>query len=380
MSTIRNIIEALRDYDADTTITKNQIFDLVSDPKSDVIEALGMVRAIKPLTYNIKDILSVEPNLYDPDKKINMEKQDASSIDITQDPNNTEILRFQSYTDLETLIVPGIPINIYVHGDTGFGKSSSIIDIAKIKGIPTIRVNLSYFTDVDDLMGGLRLSEGSTEFELGPVTKAMQEGCILLLDEIDAANPKVIMELQPVLEGKGVYVKKLNKIIFPTKGFQVIATGNTKGQGDATGKWVTNSILNRAFLERFAVYIEFKPPNKREIGQIISSLNTEIKPDLIGALCEFYDKVLSAKEKNVIQDVINVRRIKHILDMFRIFEVTSTKNDNLMKAFNFGISIFDDETQVALSNTWDVVNLPGEPGPPTSDRSNRDEDGDDIPF
>ena len=42
----------------------------------------------------------------------------------------------------------------------------------------------------------------------------MDKGCTLLLDECDLGSNK-LMCLQPVLEGKGVYLKKVNKWITP---------------------------------------------------------------------------------------------------------------------------------------------------------------------
>ena len=64
------------------------------------------------------------------------------------------------------------------------------------------------------------------------------------------------MCLQPVLEGKGVYLKKVNKWITPKDGFNVMATANTKGKGSEDGRFIGTNILNEAFLERFAITIE----------------------------------------------------------------------------------------------------------------------------
>ena len=40
----------------------------------------------------------------------------------------------------------------------------------------------------------------------------MERGAVLLLDEVDLASNK-IMCLQPVLEGNGIYIKKINRYI-----------------------------------------------------------------------------------------------------------------------------------------------------------------------
>ena len=100
-----------------------------------------------------------------------------------------------------------------------------------------------------------RLIDGETVFSKGPVLKAMENGAILLLDEVDRATNK-IMCLQGILEGKPVVVKKTGETISPANGFNVIATANTKGKGSEDGRFIGTNILNEAFLERFAVTIE----------------------------------------------------------------------------------------------------------------------------
>ena len=55
-----------------------------------------------------------------------------------------------------------------------------------------------------------------------------------LLDEIDLASNKILC-LQPVLEGKGLFLKKIGKFVQPKAGFNVIATANTKGKGSDDG-------------------------------------------------------------------------------------------------------------------------------------------------
>ena len=57
----------------------------------------------------------------------------------------------------------------------------------------------------------------------------LERGAILLLDEIDLASNKILC-LQSILEGKGVFLKKIGKYIKPADGFNVIATANTKAQ------------------------------------------------------------------------------------------------------------------------------------------------------
>ncbi len=95
---------------------------------------------------------------------------------------------------------------VFVTGLSGNGKTLMIEQIhAKLKK-ELIRVNITIETDEDDLLGGFRLINGETKFVPGPVIEAMERGCTLLLDECDLGSNK-LLALQPVLEGKGVFLK-----------------------------------------------------------------------------------------------------------------------------------------------------------------------------
>ena len=88
-----------------------------------------------------------------------------------------------------------------------------------------------------------------------PVIEALERGAILLLDEIDLASNKILC-LQSVLEGNGVFLKKIGRFVKPRAGFNVFATANTKGKGSDDGRFIGTNVLNEAFLERFPVTFE----------------------------------------------------------------------------------------------------------------------------
>ena len=77
-----------------------------------------------------------------------------------------------------------------------------------------IRVNITIETDEDDLIGGFRLVNGETVWHNGSVIEALERGAILLLDEIDLASNKILC-LQSILEGTGVFLKKIGRTVRP---------------------------------------------------------------------------------------------------------------------------------------------------------------------
>lgn len=179
-------------------------------------------------------------------------------------PSKTYI-KWGHYDRLKTIISSGLFYPIWITGLSGNGKTEMVMQVCAELGRKIVRLNFTQETDESDIIGGLRLINGSTEYQEGPVISAMREGAILLLDEIDAANENKILVLQSVLEGKGVLIKSTGEYVQPAKGFNVIATSNTKGLGDDTGKFLGVNMMNGAFLDRFVGTIEQSyPPTDTE--------------------------------------------------------------------------------------------------------------------
>ncbi len=231
-----------------------------------------------------------------------------------------------------------------------------------------IRVNITIETDEDDLLGGFRLVSGETKFVPGPVIEAMEKGCTLLLDECDLGSNK-LMCLQPVLEGKGVYLKKVNKWITPKKGFNIIATANTKGKGSEDGRFIGTNILNEAFLERFAVTIEQPYPAKAvEKKIVVGSMDKYGKKDAKFAenLCTWAEVIRKTFYEGGVDEIISTRRLDHIVKAFSIF------NDK-MKSIELCVSRFDDDTKESFMDLYTKIDA----GEDVQGISDSDEDLDD---
>ena len=110
------------------------------------------------------------------------------------------------------------------------------------------------------------------------VIEALQRGAILLLDEIDLASNKILC-LQSILEGNGVFLKKIGKFVQPTAGFNVIATANTKGKGSDDGRFIGTNVLNESFLERFPVTFEQEYPTPVQETKIVSNVAMSLGVD-----------------------------------------------------------------------------------------------------
>ncbi len=254
------------------------------------------------------------------------------------------------YSDVNRIVRSRMFYPIFVTGLSGNGKTLMVEQIHASLSKELIRVNITIETDEDDLLGGFRLVNGETKFVPGPVVEAMEKGCTLLLDECDLGSNK-IMCLQPVLEGKGVYLKKVNKWILPKKGFNVIATANTKGKGSDDGRFIGTNVLNEAFLERFAITLEQPYPSVQvETKIVLGSMLKYGKTDkeFASKLVDWADVIRKTFFSGAIDEIISTRRLDHIVKTFSIF-------GNRMKAIEMCVARFDDETRDAFLDLYTKV-------------------------
>ena len=319
-------------------------------------------------TYLADAVISENPTIYMRDKFIDgvneipsnglekiKTKTEFHIIDGRGDPTQKKIIKTSSYRELEELMHADYPINVYISGETGLGKTTAIIAVAKQIGIPVIRVNLSGATDLDDLLGGIRIVDGNTIFEPGPVAIAMELGAILLLDEVDAGNPTVLIDLHPVLERKGVLLKKARRMIYPENGFRVIATGNSKGQGDATGRYIGVKPMNHAFMQRFGAAIDFVPPTENEMNLILKDSSPRLSANIRLNLCKWFAHVYDSFVSGAISDYVHVRKMQDIATICLIYGAISCGDSAVGKAIRRAMKLSDEALVESFVNLYDTI-------------------------
>ena len=254
-------------------------------------------------------------------------------------------VKFGSFPDIKKIVASKIFYPAFITGLSGNGKTFSVEQACAQTGRELIRVNISIETDEDDLIGGFRLVDGNTVWHNGPVVEALQRGAVLLLDEIDLASNKISC-LQSILEGKGVFLKKIGKYVKPSKGFTVIATANTKGKGSDDGRFVGTNVLNEAFLERFPVTFEQAYPTPATEQKMLDLLSAD--KEFNKRLVDWADIIRRTFYDGGVDEIISTRRLVHIVKAFQIF-------GNRAKAITTCISRFDEETKQAFQELYDKV-------------------------
>ena len=257
---------------------------------------------------------------------------------------------FGNYEDIAKIIEAKIFFPVYITGLSGNGKTMSIMQACAKLGRQLLRINVTEETDELDLLGGTELVNGSTVYREGAVILAMREGAVLLIDEGDLNNTKILC-LMPILEGKPYLNKKTGEIIQPKEGFNIFITGNTKGQGSDDGRFVGTKVMNEAFLERFAITMEQEyPPLKVEKKIVLKNMEQLncVDDDFATRLVEWSENIRKAYAEGVTTDLITTRRLTHIVKTFSIF-------GDRLKSVNLALNRFDSETKNAFLDLYTKV-------------------------
>ncbi len=270
--------------------------------------------------------------------------QPAVEISYIPDTDDSYV-QFGNFATVKKIIQSRLFYPAFITGLSGNGKTLSVEQACASTKRELIRVNITIETDEDDLIGGFRLVNGDTVWHNGPVIEALERGAILLLDEIDLASNKILC-LQSVLEGKGVFLKKIGKYVKPAKGFNVIATANTKGKGSDDGRFVGTNVLNEAFLERFPVTFEQDYPVASVETKIL--LNAGADQDFADNLVKWAGVIRKTFFDGGVDEVITTRRLVHIVQAFGIF-------GNRLNAIKACVNRFDDDTKQSFLDLYTKV-------------------------
>jgi len=263
---------------------------------------------------------------------------------------NALYVPFGFFDKMKAIIVSKRFYPVFVSGLSGNGKTLMVEQACAQTGREFLRVNISPETDEDDLIGGFRLVDGETKWFDGPVIQAMKRGSVLTLDEIDRGSNK-LMCIQGILEGKGYLIKKTGEYVNPASGFNVIATANTKGKGDDSGRYMAATILDDAFLERFPITVEQEYPSTSIETKILKKVfdNLGINDDEYASnLVKWADIIRKTFEDGAIDELISTRRLVHIAEAYVIF-------GNKIDAIQYCINRFDSETKTSFLDLYTKI-------------------------
>ena len=266
---------------------------------------------------------------------------------------------FGNFATVKKIIGSKMFYPVFITGLSGNGKTFAVEQACAQTKREVIRVNFTIETDEDDLIGGFRLVNGETKYFKGPVINAMEKGSVLLLDEIDLANPAKIMCLQSIMEGKGYFIKKTGEYIQPAAGFTIVATANTKGKGSEDGRFIGTNVLNEAFLERFPITCEQEYPTvateKKILGKVFVDLGVD-DVEFSEKLVDWADIIRKTFYDGGVDEIISTRRLVHIAKAFSIF-------GDRMTAIDMCINRFDEDTKLSFRDLYTKLDIEADAEP-----------------
>jgi len=198
---------------------------------------------------------------------------------------------------------------LLIHGPTGCGKSSLVEQLCARLGRDLYRMPCHGKLEFGDLTGQLTvLADGSTKFVHGPLPRAMLNGSVLLLDEVNFIPPSVVGALNTVLDGGPLLLSETGEFIRPHSDFRICATGNAIDRGDDSSLYKGTQSMNLALMQRFlALKADYLPVLEEAamLNRAVSGLPAKV----VEILAETASDVRAAFKSGDIESTVSTRTL-----------------------------------------------------------------------
>ena len=196
-------------------------------------------------------------------------------------------------------------------GPTGAGKSSLVAQLAARLNWPLVKANLHGETSAADFLGQNKVKDGEVYFQYGILPTAMKEGKILVVEELDAADPGILFVLQNVLEEGGTLALSDNggEIIHPHPRFRLVATANTLGLGDDTSLYAGTQVQNASHLDRWSVVYQVDYLPEEEELKLVAAKAPALEHTLAAAVVKLAGAVRKAITEEQVFATFSTRRV-----------------------------------------------------------------------
>lgn len=158
-------------------------------------------------------------------------------------------------------------------GPPSVGKTSVLAQAAARMQWSMTRFNGNRDVSVDSFVGCWTAIDGNTKWIDGPLTSAMRNGDLLIIDEVDHMPAECSSVLHSVLEPGGslLLVDNGGEVVEPHERFRIAATANTAGFGDESGLHPNAQVQDAAFLSRFGVVFRVGWPTEQAEAEIVAA-------------------------------------------------------------------------------------------------------------
>lgn len=158
------------------------------------------------------------------------------------------LIKGVKHSQLPSLInMVGAGLNVMLTGSAGSGKTHASAQVAEALGLKFYALSVGAQTSKSDIVGFI--DAGGT-YRSTPFRQAYEKGGVFVMDEIDAGNSNVLVQINSALSN-GI-CSFPDKQVKAHKDFRFIATANTYGKGESI-KYVGRNRLDAATLDRFTI-------------------------------------------------------------------------------------------------------------------------------
>ena len=193
---------------------------------------------------------------------------------------------------------------MYIYGHTGTGKTSAVTQIAAVLNWPVQQITAHMRMEFAELVGKFVLmapAPGESpvmSWMDGPLSVAMREGHLLLINEIDLIDPGELSGLNDVLEGRPLVISENGgEIINPHPNFRVVVTGNSNGSGDESGFYQGVMAQNIAAMDRYRmIEVDYLEPEIEH--KILSTAHKELPTSIVHAMVKVANEIRSVFKGN----------------------------------------------------------------------------------
>lgn len=197
---------------------------------------------------------------------------------------------------------------VLLKGPSGSGKTKLAQSVSHYFNQPMHSINCSIDLDAESLLGFKTIvqKEGHTviDFVEGPVVKAMKEGHILYIDEINMARPETLPILHSVLDHRRMLTNPFTgEIIYAHENFTVISAIN---EG-----YVGTSPMNEALKNRF---VSFSVPylTGDALVQVVQAAYPEVNNSIVTTMLQIGNDLKNQVINGLLSD--EAASIRSLLD------------------------------------------------------------------
>lgn len=183
---------------------------------------------------------------------------------VAQSTANGATTKFWATKEEKAKIALGLAMgsHMYFYGPAGVGKTTTAMVLMENSGMPYYRFQGYEGLTADDWYGSATLdSEGKISINYSNMVKAVEEGCPVIVEEMNLVLPSQTGPLFSFLDHTpwvDVTIAGKTKRVVKKKGFRLIVTANDNGSGDQLHLYGGGQLMNKALASRFGLFLKFE--------------------------------------------------------------------------------------------------------------------------